>query len=76
MRDQAISNSMWQLFNNDPQGAVSWVAMIGDEKMRNGRLENLADNWLRNDEDAARAWIPTSSLPDDVKSRLLSQKRQ
>jgi len=55
---------------------VQWIAAIGDEKMRQQSYQNLANNWLNRDAQAARSWIATSPLPQDVKERLLKTKTQ
>ena len=38
-------------------------------------LENIARNWMNQDEKAARAWIQQSPLPEDRKKALLEPKR-
>jgi ferric-dicitrate binding protein FerR (iron transport regulator) len=58
---------------SDPATAVAWAASISDPQQRNNRMENSARTWLQQDEAAARAWVQQSTLPDNVKQRLLQK---
>ena len=60
--------------HSDPATAAAWAEALSDERQRNARLENIARNWLSQDDAAARDWIAKSALPDDVKKRLLDRK--
>ena len=46
-------------------------AAVHDAETRLAQFEIIAGNWLGVDEAAAKAWITSSSLPKEVKERLL-----
>ena len=55
----------------DPQTAAQWAETIANDSIRNSQMESIASGWLRTDSNRATAWISNSSLPDEVKARLL-----
>ncbi len=55
--------------------AADFVEGIADERQRQSRMENIANNWLNQDEAAARAWIEKTAFPELVKKRLLERNR-
>ena len=59
-----------------PETAARWAETISDENQRKYRLENAARRWLEQDEEAARVWIASSSLPEDAKKRLLERPKE
>lgn len=56
---------------SSPELAAPWVEQISDENQRTGQMQTLAQNWLRNDRQAAEAWIAKASFTEDQKKRLL-----
>jgi hypothetical protein len=70
-RDQAIGSFSGTIVATYPEMAVQWAETIGDVRVRDGRLESLARQWLRSDADAARAWIAQSPLPENRRAALL-----
>ena len=67
-----MNNLTW----SDPATAAAWSAAISDDKQRSSSMENVARNWLNQDETAARQWISESSLSDEVKKRLLERYKR
>jgi len=41
---------------------------------RNNAIENVAITWLQTDPASAKAWLATTSLPDDQKQQLLKNR--
>jgi hypothetical protein len=70
-RENAVNSLVSQLSYSDPKTAATWAQTMADEKQRNSRMENIARNWLRQDQTAAMNWINQSTLPDQTKQRLL-----
>ena len=60
---------------SDPEAAAQWAVSIGNETMRNSQVESILGNWLKNNPAGATAWINTSPLPDEMKTKLLSQQK-
>ena len=44
---------------------------MADERQRNSRLENIANNWLRQDPASAQNWLARTTLPEETKQRIL-----
>lgn len=59
-----------------PDAAFQWAETISDKDMRLQQLQNAARIWLQKDAAAAQQNIGQSSLPQDVKNRLLSGAAQ
>jgi hypothetical protein len=72
-RDTAVAAYTRRVASTDPQTAAQWAETIANESIRNSQLESVASAWLRTDASRATSWITNSSLPDDVKARLLPQ---
>jgi hypothetical protein len=70
--DLLASNQRYQ----DAKLAIRLGEQIGDADRRNRSLQQTVQQWIRQDTDAARAWVQRSSLPDDMKRALLSTQRQ
>jgi hypothetical protein len=51
---------------------VQWAQKIQDPAQRANTLENTARQWLAADPAAAQSWIAKSTLPDEIKARLLT----
>jgi hypothetical protein len=74
-RDAAVTAYTRRVASTDPAAAAQWAETIGNENMRNTQVESIAAVWLKTDANRASAWIANSSLSDDVKARLLPQRR-
>ncbi|MDB6017762.1 MAG: hypothetical protein JWR19_2251, partial [Pedosphaera sp.] len=71
-RDAALGAYASHVANNDPADSVQWAQKIQDPAQRANTLENTARLWLAADPTAAQPWIAKSSLPDEIKIRLLN----
>jgi hypothetical protein len=58
------------LANDNPAAAIALLNKLTPEN-REGTAEMIAAQWLQVDPAAARAWIATAPLTDEVKQRLL-----
>jgi len=59
----------------DAKQAIRFGEQILDVERRTRSLKESAQQWMRQDADAARAWIQRSALSEDVKRVLLSSSR-
>jgi hypothetical protein len=73
-RDSAVVTYARRIAASDPQTAALWAETIGNERTRNSQIESIVRNWLNTDSSGAKTWIAASSLPDEIKARLLSQR--
>ena len=54
-----------------PPTALEWAQSISSQGIRDNITRKIAKEWLKEDESAARTWLATSSLPEQIKSELL-----
>ncbi|MGI8890732.1 MAG: hypothetical protein ACR2G0_08115 [Chthoniobacterales bacterium] len=71
-RDQVVETFSSNIASKDPATALSWVATISDPKTLFSSAQRIAGDWLKQNPQAATAWIQNSSLSAEVKSQLLS----
>jgi hypothetical protein len=71
-RDDALSAYSSTLSMKDPARALTWVASISDEKIRDGSMQRILAGWLNRSPNEATAWIQNSTLSDAEKMRLLA----
>jgi hypothetical protein len=62
-----------QISGNNPQTAVEWAETIGNDNTRNSQIESIVMSWEKTDSKAAMAWIAQSSLPEEIKHRLMNR---
>lgn len=75
--DRVIQNFIWQSFRNDPTVAVSQISRIADENERDRTYGRTISYWMREDSDAANAWIRSNPLPPKVQEEIeLRRNRQ
>jgi hypothetical protein len=55
-----------------PELAAPWAASLTDADERNKAIQRVAASWLQTDADSAKAWLATTSLPDNLKQMLLN----
>jgi len=70
--DRTYQQFVWNSFGSAPEIAVQYIAKIDDEGNRNGTYDRLLGGWLRNDPEAASAYINSASspIPANVRDRL------
>lgn len=70
-RDAAISGYASVLSAKDHKSALEWAFKIKDVKEKDRLTRAIANDWLREKPDEARAWIKASKLPEAGKKHLL-----
>lgn len=73
-REAAIGAFVTSADGYDIRLAVEWANRMESPEHRAMRVENTAGRWLREDPEAARAWLESAQLPSGVAERLLSVK--
>ena len=71
-RDELAEQLCAMLDSDEPQLASRLIRSMQDPAKRAAWTEKLAEDWMRNDPAAGRAWIANSDLAADVKNRLLA----
>lgn len=74
--DEPRERFAWKVQEKDPEAAIAWANTITDERRRNETSFRLVREWMQREPDNARAWVSTSQLPDDMKERLLRDRRR
>jgi hypothetical protein len=59
---------------SDPRSAIALTSGIANADLRSKAQQNVVAIWMQNDPTAATQWVNSSSLPQDVKTRLLQKK--
>lgn len=75
-RDKALSELVGQLAGAGPELAIEWSAKISDEKKRHKAYEKTLWRWLRADSAAAREWLSTAPVPEDLKAKWLKDSAE
>jgi hypothetical protein len=75
-KDRALSDLTEQLAAGAPELAVGWIAGISDEEIRNKAYRNALERWLRVDSSAARKWLSTAPVAEDLKTKWLRSSTQ
>jgi hypothetical protein len=75
-KDQALSYVASQFQSTNPLVAVAWIAGIGDEQKRTEAYEDAVDLWLIFDPAAARKWLRTAPLTEDLKAEIMKRAGQ
>jgi hypothetical protein len=71
-RDRAVSDFSSSVASKDPAAALTWAATISDPKLREPSEQRIAGYWLKQNPQAAAAWIQNSSMTEAEKARLLA----
>lgn len=74
-RDVAISKLVTQISSSDPESAFKWAASIDNGEKQVEALKATASTWKNLNADAARSAVQSSSLSDDIKSRVMESIR-
>jgi len=75
-RDLAIGAYVIQVAPSLPASAAKFAESIGDESMRHRQMQDMAEDWLTRDSEAARTWITQADLPELSKARLLGTAKE
>ena len=74
IRDNSIKNSLGSMAYNDPRSAIGLASGIANADDRSKAQQIVVTIWKSVDPAAATRWVNSSTLPQDVKTRLLQQK--
>ena len=73
-RDAAVSALAHQLMTSDPEAGVTWFADMDHDGKNSPHLNNALLDWLRQDHDAAAAWMDKQTedrLSPSLKAQVL-----
>lgn len=71
VRDTALSAAMNRQDATESD-SLAIALRIGNDQMRNTRVENVVRNWAYNDPQAAETWVKSSALTPEEQTKLLS----
>ncbi|MFZ0616143.1 MAG: hypothetical protein WAN16_06800 [Chthoniobacterales bacterium] len=75
-RDNKIIVSLFSMAQSDPQSAIGLASGMEDADLRSKAQQSVVTRWMRVDPAAAAQWVNSSSLPQDMKNRLLQKSSQ
>jgi hypothetical protein len=70
--DGALSVHAKGMGKEDPNEAIRAASQITDPELRQGTLGVVAREWVIRDEEAGKAWLDQSGLPEDFIVRILA----
>jgi len=68
--DPALALFAKKLSHEDREEALEWAGRISDEELRWGIVGLIARVWLLTDEEAAKAWIDRSEMPEPYRRKV------
>ena len=68
--DRMVQHFVWNSFQKDPGVAVSQIAVIEDESRRDRTYDRLLNAWIEDEPDAARQWIRSADLSENVLKKV------
>jgi len=75
VRDSATTAYLWNARNEAPATLINLAESISDEESRGRAVAMTAMRWMRDEPDAARAYIESStSIPEDMKARIANSE--
>jgi len=75
VRDSATTAYLWNARNEAPATLINLAESISDEESRGRAVAMTAMRWMRDEPDAARAYIESStSIPEAMKARIANSE--
>lgn len=68
--DRAVAIYTFRSAQEDPAGAMSWAESITRDETRNRLMTRVAAEWRQQDPQAFQAYLDSTDLPEDQKTRL------
>ncbi len=73
--DEAIGEYARQVSRENAADAMQWAASIQDEELKERTVTRVGQNWMRQDEEAVKAWLPASGLTEEVQKVIVTPPR-
>lgn len=73
-KEQALMMYSSRTPSKDYGDTIALASSIKDEGVRNAAVSAAARNWMRDEPEAAKAWVESSSLNDNTKQRILDPR--
>lgn len=73
VNDRVIRAAAWSSFQQDPSVSVSLISRYSDPRTQNRMYRRTLNVWLDRDPAAARAWISSNPVPENVLRDLSSR---
>ena len=71
-KDEAIGEFAREIAREDAAGAMEWATAIEDNELKERTVTRVGQSWMRQDEEAAKAWLPTSGLTEEVQKAIVT----
>ena len=70
--DEAIGEYAREASRENAADAMQWAAAIQDEELKERTITRVGQNWMRQDEEAVKAWLPASGLTEEVQKAIVT----
>lgn len=70
VNDRVIRSAAWSSFRQDPSVSADLISRYSDPGTQSRMYRRTLNVWLDRDPEAAKAWIDTNPLPDNVREDL------
>lgn len=71
--DRVYQQFVWRSRRQDPALAANYIGQINDQETRDATYRRMVGRWIRNDAEAAAAWLESATLPESVADQLQSR---
>jgi hypothetical protein len=68
--DEAIGEYAREISRENGEKAMDWAVAIQDEEVKEKTIARVGQNWMRQDEEAAKAWLPNSGLTEEMQKTI------
>lgn len=69
--DEVIGEYAREASRENAAGAMQWATAIQDEELKDRTITRVGQNWMRQDEEAVKAWLPSSGLTEAVQKAIV-----
>lgn len=70
--DEAMGEFAREVSRDKPADAMQWAIAIQDQELKDSTITRVGQNWMRQDEEAVKAWLPESGLSEDVQKAIVT----
>ena len=70
--DEAIGEYAREASRENAAEAMQWATAIQDDELKEKTITRVGQNWMRQDEEAVKAWLPTSNLTEEVQKAIVT----
>jgi ferric-dicitrate binding protein FerR (iron transport regulator) len=70
--DEAMGEFAREYSRESASEAMQWATAIQDEELKEKTITRVGQSWMRQDEEAAKEWLPSSGLTEEVQKAIVT----